>query len=304
MGIDASGFGTSKLANWFQKRYGSLITGDEQAAPEAQDPAPTPAGGVPVESARRKPKEAKPGVKRLRKGFVKVHTVEGLMSGLIYALHCTLDFGEGIADPQHFVSLVRETIHGTVRLFVGDKGYWKAHHFELLDSLNALLMILKRDDVVAENAEVGREMIAFFEYLRFEHPGLYRAFYRYRQRIESAFSAQKRKTGHVRTRTRKCEMLRVNQSYPQSMESLKADIRSGRSKWTSVPRGYEAMRAFVCTVIAREAVGRAQVTEANAMAIASNIRRIVEWEMFLGEVNIATDAPFMPLRRVFVPWAA
>jgi hypothetical protein len=166
-----------------------------------------------------------------------------------------------------------------VRIFVADKGYWKAKHLALLDRLNALLMIMKRDDVNADAAEEGREMIAFIEHLRLNHPGAYRAFYRYRQRIESAFSAQKRKTGHIRTRTRKSEMRRVNQAYPQSIESVKADIRKPGSRWEKLPKHYEEMRDFVCTIIAREAVGRAQVSEAHAMAIAANVRRIVEWEV-------------------------
>lgn len=290
VGLDASGFGTTRLANWFVKQYASGPNkgkNDEGASSQA------PGESAPSSSRARM---------RDSRGFIKVHTIEGMESGLIYALNCTLDFGAATADTMHFQSLVKKAldVNPQIRLTVADKGYWNQYHFGFMQGLDVLLMVMIKDGVKPENADVGREMIAYLEHLRLNHPGVYRTFYRYRQSIESAFSAQKRVTRHVRRRVRKKEQTRVNRAYPPEGKDI---------DWSSFgaqkPSNYDDVRMFASAIIAQELVGRAQVNEAHAMAIAANLRQIVRWEMQYGlTMNLAAKTAFKRMRRIFVPWAA
>jgi hypothetical protein len=288
VGVDASGFGTSKLGNWFVKRYASDLKMEEDEDDDEDESTKSKRPGRAKTSRARK---------RDNKGFVKVHTFEGLMSGFIYAINCTLDFGEGSADTRQFQHLVDKGLRAMrskiAQILVADKAYWKDAHFGFFQRLGLILMVMIKEKIKPENAEEGREMIAFMEYLRLEHPAVYRAFYRYRQRVESAFSAQKRTTGHIRTKVRKDEWERLNRALPT--KPPKSDQ----------PRNYDDLRHFVASIFAREMVGEAHINVAYAMAIGANLRKLIDWQyQYREDIRFYVDAAFEPMRRVYVPWAA
>ncbi len=257
LGIDATGFGTSKAAIWILQKYFFSEDAIEKRT-------------------------------KYRKGFVKVHTVAGLMSGLIYSLSCTLKFGEGTADVKHLPDLVRRALNPNVKLVVGDKAYWDDEHYGALQDLGIMLMVMIKEKVNPDNAEFGRETMAFMEFLRREHPAIYRTFHRYRQRMEGVFSSEQRVSGHIKSRTRKAEMKRLAQKYP-----------------AKGPTSLETARELFCTFLAQELVGTAQTNEAYGIAIAHNARRIAAWEYQLREpVSVTLGTNITSLRRIILPYAS
>jgi hypothetical protein len=294
MHIDSTCHGTTKLQNWFQKRYasGSISETDEIADHETEKPK------------RGRPKKTDaPRKNRGEAAYVRAHTVGGAMSGLIYAVKCTLAFGAGTHDKWQFESTVRAAMHKYVRMVVADKAYWDDELFGLMQRLNRLLLIPIKANIEPANADAGREMIAFIEYLRVHHPAIFRTFYRYRQSIEGIFSAEKRTTGYARTRLRRFEKSRVNRTLPPTAAELKAAIGAPAVRLEAVPTNYKAVRETIMSVIALEMVARAQACEIFAMAIALNARQLVEWECQYGmKLDLFHDEPLEPMRRVHMPW--
>ncbi len=300
--IDATGFGSTKLGNWFAKIYSRAKDKDDdddmtQTTSDAEQIDQAPGGKVSA-------------FKRVRgKGFIKVHTIHGVESGLIYGVDCTLDFGPGTSDTRHFQTLLRKVldINSKIRVVLADKGYWKAEHFEFAQRLGILLMVMRKKNVSVDNAEVGRESIAFLEYLRLNHPAVYRTFYRYRQAIEAVFSGQKRVTGHIRRRVRKKERERIEGLQTTLSANASIDWRAMEKANPEVkkPRNWEDAFSFAAALIAQEIVGRAQFTEANAMGIAYNLREIIKWELQTGEkMDLWAGSSFTPIRRVHLPSAS
>lgn len=128
---------------------------------------------------------------------------------------------------------------------------------------------------------------------RWRHLGVYRAFHCYRQRIESAFSAQKRTTEHTRTKVRKRERDRLSRALPPWPPKAER------------PRNCEDLRHFVVAIFARELVGEAHVNVAYVMAIEANLRKLIDWQyQYRQDIRFYVDAAFEPMRRICVPWAA
>ena len=155
-----------------------------------------------------------------------------------------------------------------------------------------MLMTMKKVNIKPENANAGREMIAFIEYLRIEYPAVYRTFCRYRQSIESAFSAQKPVRRYIRRRVRKRERQRIENLQALIARNVSLSAPPGEKK----PQNWDETRGYVFGMMAEEIAGRAQVNEAHAMAIAANLREIIKWERHTGEkVNFVARTAFTPI---------
>ncbi len=300
--IDATGFGSTKLETGSPNAYSG--PNNKHAVDDlTENRGDSSQSGSEISGNLN-------AFKRVRgKGFIKAHTIHGVESGLIYATECTLDFGPGTADTRHFQPLLRKVldINPRVRAVLADKGYWKAEHFAFTQQVGILLMVMRKKNVSIDNAPVGRESIAFLEHLRLNHPAVYRTFYRYLQAIESVFSGQKRVTGHIRRRVRKKERERIERL--QATLSANAELDwaalSKANPEIKKPRNWENAFSFAATLIAQEIVGRAQINEAHAMAIAYNLREIIKWELQTGEkMDMWAGSSFTPLRRVHLPSAS
>lgn len=306
LGIDVSGFGTTKLAVWFLAKYGQGAPKDpnDESDPNAQTPDNASNDAhTPSEPVEAKPKLGREPKKKRnkrsgvpsKKGFIKVHALVGMTTGLIRSIACTLSYGQGTADSRQFRHLIENGVErffpGDPRVIVADKAYWNDEHFGYIQKLGLLLMVLSKEGTDPANAELGRELMAFVEYLRTEHPGVYRTFYRYRQKIEGIFSAAKRTMKHILTRARKRELARLQQQYPP-------ELKGG-------PKGYEDLRRRVCEAMATELVPIAQIADAYAIAIAYNVRRLVELQNLHNQpVNFSMRTGFTPFFRAIIPRGA
>lgn len=215
----------------------------------------------------------------------------GVVTGIIYALDVTLQYGEGTADTKHFQPLLeRAAKNCNFDIVVVDKGYYHAHNFAFCMRRNWIPFVWTKQGVVIENADQGRELLAFMDWLRRKHYHVWVRFYRLRPLIEAVFSSQKRKTGHVRFRVRTWERARIKaMRYPHKIPK-------------GAPQLFHDFRNVLCRMIAMERVGYAQRSEALLKAIGANIRAIVRLEKEYGDViRFEVGGTFKPMRRVTLP---
>jgi hypothetical protein len=274
--LDGTGMGTTMNQRWLN------LKDDERHSESPPDSDSSTAIGDSVAETRPKKK---------RKPFIKVHTLMGLVSGLIYAIDCTVHYGEGTADIKHFKPLLeRASPNCNFTAIAADKGYYSAANYAFCDRRDWLLFVWKKKGTSIQNVGEGREMLAFLDWLKREHYHVFVRFYRLRPLVEAVFSSQKRQTGHIKLRIRRWEYERLAVlEYPPKLPD-------------SAPETFQIGRDEICRYVSMEHVGYAQRIEAHLKALGSNLRAIVRLENeYRDRIDLTVDQAFIPMRRISLP---
>jgi len=298
--VDGSGFGTTMLRNWRGTKYGSVGKVRRKKKSDRLNDVEGDSEGTAKEERLRDVFEApgthaderKANLKSFR-GYIKAHTAAGAISGLIYAVETTLNFGEGSGDIRHFQHLVRRAARiGTFEALLADKGYFSEQNYTFAQDEGYLLFVLPKKGDALEGAAGGRELFAYMNALREAYPHIYRRFYRLRSKIETFFSSQKRRTGHIRSKIRNGDIDR--------MYGLRHDPYPCID---STPEPVRRLREEICRMNAVARVGTAHANEARLKCVALNLRTLCRLKQTHGEFDLTKNTPVPAMPRVSLPAA-
>lgn len=294
--IDGSGFGTTLLRNWRGSKYSGKVQRKKKPTKMAFD------GDVAEDAKKRKTLrnifelaiDEKALLKKFR-GYIKVHTAAGAVTGLIYAIAPSLNFGAGAGDSIHFTWLVEKAM--SLRRFeavIADKAYESARHFAFAAARKLLLFVLPREgDTLSKAEPEAKHLFDMMNLLRERYPEVYRRFYRMRSKIEAFFSAMKRVNGHVRSKIRNGDIDR--------MFALRHDPFPIADRWPDI---IHAKHAEICRMVAVARVGDAHANEAILKAVAMNLRTLCRLEAKYGKFDLELDEPIRAVPRVSLPRSA
>jgi hypothetical protein len=231
---------------------------------------------------------------KLRKNaeFVKMHAFVGVYTSLICYAVFTLNSGEGTGDP----SLMPHLLDGGLSVLenptmvLADNGYCDDDLFELAQEYG--IVMLSPFKVTANPARMRNEQQrAVYELFMGHYDEEFAEIYRYRMKIEGAFSAVKRTTGPaVHLRTRRSDVIPEYPAQIPKPESARERLAYKRALDQRWHRIMEIVPAFV---------GMAITNEAHAKVVCHNINQLVRLEVLHDDrVNFRNDKAFEPFLMV------
>lgn len=235
--------------------------------------------------------------------YTKAHVSYGIVSGLIYGVTLTLNIGEGVSDVEYFQELVERTVANcNAKIILADRGYRDKDSFRLAQRLRRMLFILTKKRQNPDAAPLDADTMAFVHWLAKEHPDVYRRFYRLRMKIESLFSAKKRRGGHTKLRIRAEDKRQLRYlSYSPDLDKKTERLENATVYGPSGDKA-EEVRSSICRMIAQRFVPRSQQNEMLARAIVWNLTRLLhlKWEHDDG-VDLLADKAFKAIRCIDLP---
>lgn len=226
--------------------------------------------------------------------FIKMHAFVGAYTSLICYAVFTLNSGEGVGDPSLLPHLLAGglSVLENPTMVLADNAYCADDLFELAEEYRVVLVSPFKVTANPNNMKNAQQR-AVYDLFTGHFDEEFAEIYRYRTKIEGAFSAVKRTTGpSVHLRTRRSDVI---PEYPPQIprpESARERLAYKRGQEERWHRIMEIVPAFV---------GMAITNEAYAKCVCHNINQLVRLEVLHDDrVNFAANKAFEPM--LIVNW--